>query len=245
MQNDSTVDAYEVDHYSALAETWWDTTGPFWPLHTLNALRVDYIRDRLCERMGRDAAVDVPLTGLRVLDVGCGGGILSESMARLGAAVTGIDVVEKNIGIARAHAGASGVDVTYRQQTASALAAEGAAYDVVLNMEVVEHVADLDAFMADCCALVRPGGTMFVATINRNPLAGFVAIFGAEYVLRWLPKGTHRYRMLRKPAEIVSRLEQGGLEVAGMTGVRVNPLNRSMALTRSTAINYMLVAHRA
>lgn len=244
MQHDSTVDAYEVDHYSALAETWWDTAGPFWPLHTLNALRVDYIRDRLCERLGRDAGVESPLEGLQVLDVGCGGGILSESMAKLGATVTGIDVVEKNIGIARAHARASGVDVTYRQQTASALAAEGATFDVVLNMEVVEHVADLDAFMADCCALVRPGGTMFVATINRNPLAGFVAIFGAEYVLRWLPKGTHRYRMLRKPAEILSRLERGGLAVAGTTGVRVNPLSREMALTRSTAINYMLVAHR-
>ncbi len=244
MQHDSTVDAYEVDHYSALAETWWDTAGPFWPLHTLNALRVDYIRDRLCERLGRDAGVDAPLAGLQVLDVGCGGGILSESMARLGATVTGIDVVEKNIGIARAHAKVSGVDVTYRQQTASSLAAEGAAFDVVLNMEVVEHVADLDAFMADCSALVRPGGTMFVATINRNALAWFVAIFGAEYVLRWLPRGTHRYRMLRRPDEIVSRLERGGLALDAMTGVRVNPLNRRMTLTRSTAINYMLVAHR-
>lgn len=244
MQHDRTVDAYEVDHYSALAETWWDTSGPFWPLHTLNALRVDYIRDRLCERLGRDASAQAPLSGLRVLDVGCGGGILSESMAGLGATVTGIDVVEKNVGIARAHARESGAEVEYRQQTASSLAADGAAFDVVLNMEVVEHVADLDAFVADCCALVKPGGTMFVATINRNPLAWFVAILGAEYVLRWLPRGTHRYRMLRKPREIVSRLERGGLALEDITGVRVNPLNRRMALTGMTAINYMLVAHR-
>ena len=241
-QRDRTVDDYEVGHYSALADTWWDDDGPFWPLHTLNALRVDYIRERLCERLDRDASADRPLDGLEVLDVGCGGGILSESMARLGARVTGIDVVEKNIGVARAHAQRSGLVIDYRRQPASALVDAGRRFDVVLNMEVVEHVADLDAFMADCCALVRAGGTMFVSTINRNPLAWLVAIVGAEYVLRWLPRGTHRYRMLRKPAEIRDRLADGGLGVDERVGVRVNPFTRRMTLTSLTAINYMLMA---
>lgn len=245
MQPDSTVDDYEVAHYTALAETWWDAEGPFWPLHTLNALRVVYIRDQLCAHLGREASVAAPLEGVAVLDVGCGGGILSESMARLGAQVTGIDVVEKNIGIARLHAQASGLAIDYRQQTASSLSESGAQFDVVLNMEVVEHVADLDAFMRDCNSLVRPGGSQFVATINRNPLAFMVAIFGAEYVLGWLPRGTHRYRMLRKPREIRACLERDGLSVADMTGVRVNPFTRQMALTPMTGINYMLLAHRA
>lgn len=244
LQADSTVDDYEVAHYTKLAETWWDTEGPFWPLHTLNALRVTYIRDQLCTRLRRDASDAAPLLGVTVLDVGCGGGILSESMARLGASVTGIDIVEKNIGIASLHARDAGLDIDYQQRTASSLAETGVQFDVVLNMEVVEHVADLDAFMRDCGTLVRRGGSQFVATINRNPLAWFVAIFGAEYVLRWLPRGTHRYRMLRKPGEVQACLERGGFDLVDLTGVRVNPLSRTMALTSMTAINYMLLAHK-
>ncbi|MEO1594105.1 MAG: bifunctional 2-polyprenyl-6-hydroxyphenol methylase/3-demethylubiquinol 3-O-methyltransferase UbiG [Pseudomonadota bacterium] len=244
LQPDSTVDDYEVAHYSKLAETWWDMEGPFWPLHTLNALRATYIRDQLCARLHLDATVSEPLSGVAVLDVGCGGGILSESMARMGASVTGIDIVEKNIGIASQHARDSGLTIDYQQRTVASLADTGAQFDVVLNMEVVEHVADLNAFMRDCGRLVRSGGSQFVATINRNPLAWFVAIFGAEYVLRWLPRGTHRYRMLRKPSEVRACLERDGFDLASFTGVRVNPLSRTMTLTPMTAINYMLLAHK-
>ena len=168
MQPDRTVDPYEVEHYTQLAETWWDPTGPFWPLHTLNALRVSYIREQLCSRFRLNGTDATPLKGLSVLDVGCGGGILSESIAKLGAEVAGIDVVERNIGIANRHALSSGIDIDYRQQTASELADQGTTFDIVLNMEVVEHVADVDAFMKDCCRLVGPGGSMFVATIKRS-----------------------------------------------------------------------------
>ncbi len=241
---DSTVDAREVDFYSRLAETWWDREGPFWPLHKLNALRIDYIRDHLCRHFGLDATGQQPLQGLSVLDVGCGGGILSESMARLGATVTGIDVVDKNIRIARLHADVSGLDIDYRLATAADLSSAGERYDVVLNMEVVEHVVDVEAFMRDCNSLVADKGVMFVATINRNPLAWLVAIVGAEYVLRWLPRGTHRYRMLRKPQEVTALLERGGLTVKDSVGVAANPVARTLRQTRSTLVNYMMFCAR-
>jgi len=171
MSHDSTVDEREVEFYSQMAETWWDQKGPFWPLHKLNELRSAYIIEKLCAHFERDAAAAEPLQGIRVLDVGCGGGILSESMARFGAQVTGIDVVEKNIAIATLHARQQGLPVDYRLTTASAMAATGARFDVVLNMEVVEHVADVDAFMRDCSRLTDDDGVMFVATINRSAKA--------------------------------------------------------------------------
>lgn len=242
--NAASIDPREVRYYTGLAETWWDREGPFWPLHKLNALRVRWIRDRLCEHFGRDTAAPLPLSGLTVVDVGCGGGILSESMARLGADVLGIDVVEKNIRIAEAHRRESGLEVSYRQTTAEALAAEGAAYDVVLNMEVVEHVADLPGFMKACNGLVRPGGAMFVSTINRTPLSWLFAIVGAEYVLGWLPKGTHRWSLFRKPAEIKQLLAEGTLVSRRETGVRVNPLTKRFSLQSNLLVNYMLFAAR-
>ena len=242
--NDRTVDPREVEFYSSMAATWWDRTGPFWPLHTLNELRISYIRDRLCAHFGRDAGSELPLDGLSVIDVGCGGGILAESMARLGARVTGIDVVEKNIVVARLHAAESGLDIDYRQVPASEIAAAGQQYDVVLNMEVVEHVADLNAFMNDCNRLVANGGAMFVATINRTWLAWLFAIVGAEYVLRWLPRGTHRWRLFRKPAEIRALLRQGGLEVFDSVGVAANPFARTLRQVRSTQVNYMMFCLR-
>ena len=244
MITDPTIDPREVDYYSQMAATWWDREGPFWPLHTLNELRVAYIRERLCAHFGRDATADTPLEGLRVLDVGCGGGILSESMARCGATVTGIDVVEKNIRIAQLHAGDSGLDIDYRQQTAAELAGSGARFDIVLNMEVVEHVADVGAFMRDCNRLVDEGGVMFVATINRNWLAWLFAIVGAEYVLGWLPRGTHRYSMLRTPAEVEALLGNGGLRVVDTVGVAANPFTRSLRQVRSTKVNYMMFCAR-
>ena len=244
MSRDTTIDPREVEFYTNLAATWWDREGPFWPLHRLNELRVAYIREKLCEHFGLDAKADRPLNGLRVLDVGCGGGILSESMARLGAQVTGIDVVEKNIGIASLHAADQDLALDYRVATASAIAAERDRFDVVLNMEVVEHVADVDAFMRDCCSLTGDGGVMFVATINRNPLSWLFAIVGAEYILRWLPRGTHRWSWFRKPTEIARLLADGGLTVTDSAGVAANPFNRTLRMTRSTKVNYMLFATR-
>ncbi len=245
MNTDRTVDPREVEYYTNLAATWWDTTGPFWPLHKLNALRLDYIRDHLCRRFDCDAGGAAPLAGLRVLDVGCGGGILAESMAQLGAQVTGIDVVEKNIRIAQLHAASGNLDIDYRQVTASEMADTGQVFDVVLNMEVVEHVADVEAFMRDCNRLVADGGVTFVATINRTWLAWLFAIVGAEYILRWLPRGTHRWTMFRKPAEIEALLRQGGIDVADRVGVAANPFARTLRLVGSTHVNYMMFCKRA
>jgi 2-polyprenyl-6-hydroxyphenyl methylase/3-demethylubiquinone-9 3-methyltransferase len=240
----ASVDPQEVARYGALAETWWDTTGPFWPLHRLNALRVGYIRRTLCELFDRDPGDAQPLEGLKILDIGCGGGILSESMAKLGANVHGIDVVEKNISIGRMHAAQSGLDIHYQNITVEALAQQQLSYDVVLNMEVVEHVAELPRFLGACSSLVRPGGVQIIATINRNPLSWVVAIVGAEYILGWLPKGTHQWRRFRTPDEIRQLLDVDGMEVIASTGVRVNPFNRSMTLTDFMAVNYMLVASK-
>jgi 2-polyprenyl-6-hydroxyphenyl methylase/3-demethylubiquinone-9 3-methyltransferase len=244
MSHDSTVDEREVEFYSQIAETWWDQNGPFWPLHKLNQLRSAYIIEKISGHFERDVAKAEPLHGLRVLDVGCGGGILSESMARRGAQVTGIDVVEKNIAVAALHARRQDLPIDYRLSTASALADTGARFDVVLNMEVVEHVADVDAFMQDCSRLTDDGGAMFVATINRSAKAWLFAIVGAEYILRWLPQGTHRWRMFQKPSEMVAHLERGGLSVVDAVGVAVNPFSRSLRITRSLAVNYMMFSAR-
>ena len=191
MKHDATINPDELAFYEGLAAFWWDRSGPFWPLHRLNSLRAAWILQQVCER---------PLQGLRALDIGCGGGILSESMTRIGAEATGIDVVE--------------------------------------------HVADLPAFMASCNRLTAPDGVMFVATINRTLRACLFAIVGAEYILKWLPKGTHRWREFRKPAEIISLLKQGGLELLAQSGVAVNPLNHAFSLTRNMNLNYMLMGVR-
>jgi 2-polyprenyl-6-hydroxyphenyl methylase/3-demethylubiquinone-9 3-methyltransferase len=235
------ADPREIEHFTKFAETWWDPTGPFWPLHKLNALRVDWIVSQL-KTTHANASTEAPLKGLKVLDVGCGGGILSESLARLGADVTGIDVVEKNIAIAKAHAAQQNLNIQYQLNSVEALSEGEQQFDVVFNMEVVEHVADLPGFMQACNALVKQEGSCFVATINRNWLAWFVTVFGAEYVLQWLPKGTHHYRLLRTPNEIKRLLDHDGLHLKASAGVRVNPIKRSMALCRSLRINYMLHA---
>ena len=245
MIHDTTIDAREVEFYSRMAATWWDREGPFWPLHKLNELRTAYIRGKLCRHFDRSGDTERPLEGLRVLDVGCGGGILSESMARLGAHVTGIDVVEKNIRIASLHAAQEGLDIDYRTATAAEIAATGDVFDVVLNMEVVEHVADVDAFMHDCAQLTAESGVMFVATINRTPKAWLFAIVGAEYVLRWLPRGTHRWSMFQKPGEIEGHLAAGDIAVKDAVGVAVNPFARSLHMTRSLAVNYMMFCTRS
>lgn len=241
IESAKSIDPQEGAFYERLAHAWWDTEGPFWPIHTLNALRVQYVAEQIAAHFRKPAGQDA-LNGLRVLDVGCGGGVLSESIARLGAEVVGIDVADRNLRVAGLHADRSGLEVQYGRATAEQLAAGGDRFDVVLNMEVVEHVADLEAFTAACSALVRPGGMMFIATINRTPLAWLTAVLGAEYVLRWLPRGTHHWRKLRKPEEVTALLGRGGLRVIDSTGVLVNPLSRRMRFSRFTGINYMLTA---
>lgn len=243
MNDSNSVDPREMAHYDRLAALWWDPQGPFWPLHGLNRFRVEYLALQLRRHFALGEGSQ-PLTGLRMLDIGCGGGILSESMAALGAQVTGIDPVARNIAIAEDHAAAGGLNIDYRCETIETHAAPSTGYDVVLNMEVVEHVEGVADFLTHCADVVVPGGMMFVATINRTPLAGFTAIFGAEYVLRWLPKGTHQYRKLRRPNEVREPLEMAGLSLVDQTGVAVSPLTRRFRYTRSMAVNYMMAFER-
>ncbi|TCL72613.1 bifunctional 2-polyprenyl-6-hydroxyphenol methylase/3-demethylubiquinol 3-O-methyltransferase UbiG [Rhizobium sp. BK251] len=240
----STVDQSEVDRFSAMAAEWWNPTGKFKPLHKFNPVRLAFIRDRAAENFGRDPRASRPLEGLRVLDIGCGGGLLSEPVARMGASVVGADPSEKNIGIASTHARQTGVPVDYRAVTAEQLAEAGETFDIVLNMEVVEHVADVDLFLTTCAKMVRPGGLIFIATINRTMKAAALAIFAAENILRWLPRGTHQYEKLVRPEEIEKPLSTEGLEVTDRTGVFFNPLFNEWNLSKDMDVNYMIVAKR-
>ena len=240
----TTIDQSEVDRFSAMAAEWWNPAGKFRPLHKFNPVRLAYIRERVCENFGRDPRQARPLEGLRVLDIGCGGGLLSEPVARMGASVIGADPSEKNIGIASTHAAESGVAVDYRAVSAEQLAEAGETFDVVLNMEVVEHVADVGLFMSTCAGMVRPGGLMFVATINRTLKAAALAIFAAENVLRWLPRGTHQYEKLVRPQELETPLAASGLDIIHRTGVFYNPLQDRWNLSPDMDVNYMLLARR-
>ena len=237
-----TADAAEIEKFSALAEDWWDEEGKFRPLHRLNPTRLAYVRDRLAARFGRDPLQDRPLEGLSLLDVGCGGGLLCEPLCRLGARVTGIDASEPGIEAAKRHAELSGLEIDYRHTTAEALLAEGAAFDAVVSLEVVEHVADLEAFLAAAVRLVRPGGGLALATLNRTPKSFLFAIVGAEYLLRWLPRGTHDWRRFQRPSELSALLRRNGAQVEDVTGVAYNPLNDSWQLSRDLDVNYMLFA---
>ncbi len=241
----TTIDPSQVEWFSKMAAEWWNPNGKFKPLHKFNPVRLAYIRDRICENFGRDPRSHQPLAGLRVLDIGCGGGLLSEPIARMGASVVGADPSEKNIGIASTHASESGTVVDYRAVTAEQLAQEGETFDVVLNMEVVEHVADVNLFITTCAGMVRPGGLMFVATINRTLKARALAIFAAENVLRWLPRGTHQYEKLVRPEEIETPLHRAGLEVIHRTGVFYNPLQDRWNLSPDMDVNYMLLTKRS
>jgi 2-polyprenyl-6-hydroxyphenyl methylase / 3-demethylubiquinone-9 3-methyltransferase len=209
-------------------------------------VRVRFIRDRLAARLGRDPNAAEPLRGLSILDIGCGGGLLAEPLARLGAEVTGIDAAERNIAIARRHAENAGVGVTYLPCAAEDLAAQNAQFDAVLAMEIVEHVADLDTFFRAAAGLLKPDGTMFVATLNRTVKSFAFAIVGAEYVLRWLPRGTHDWRRFLRPSELARHLRGHGLEMQEMAGVSYDPIGDSFSLGRDCAVNYMATArHRA
>ena len=237
------IDDAEVAKFSAMAAEWWDPQGPFRPLHRLNPLRLAFIRDTLAARFGRDPLGETPLDGLTLLDVGCGGGLLCEPLARLGARVTGIDASEENIAVARVHAEESGLAIDYRCVAAEELAAEGTRFDAVISMEVVEHVADVEGFLGACGSLVAPGGGLALATLNRTPKSFALAIVGAEYLLRWLPRGTHDWRKFLKPSEIAAVLRSEGLELEEASGVVYNPLNDSWRLSRKDLeVNYMIFA---
>jgi 2-polyprenyl-6-hydroxyphenyl methylase/3-demethylubiquinone-9 3-methyltransferase len=239
------VDHAEIAKFEAMADAWWDPTGKFKPLHRLNPVRVRFIRDRLAARLGRDPDAPEPLRGLAILDIGCGGGLLAEPLARLGATVTGIDAAERNIAIARRHAESVGTRVTYLPCAAEDLAQQGAQFDAVLAMEIVEHVADLDAFFKAAAALLKPDGTMVVATLNRTVKSFAFAIVGAEYVLRWLPRGTHDWRRFLRPSELARQLRGQGLELQELVGVSYDPIGDSFSLGRDCGVNYMVTArHR-
>lgn len=240
----ASVDPSEVERFSRLAAEWWNPKGKFRPLHKFNPVRLAYIRDTMVRRLNRDPRSMKPLEGLTLLDVGCGGGLLCEPMTRLGAKVTGIDPSATNIGVATTHAAQSGLTIDYRAAPAETLAEEGATFDVVLCMEVVEHVADVPAFLATVGSLVKPGGLLLVATINRTPKAFALAIVGAEYVLGWLPKGTHQYDKLVRPEEIERPLTRAGFSVVETVGVTYNPLTDIWTTARDTDVNYQVLLQR-
>ncbi|MCW5723401.1 MAG: bifunctional 2-polyprenyl-6-hydroxyphenol methylase/3-demethylubiquinol 3-O-methyltransferase UbiG [Maricaulaceae bacterium] len=239
------VDPEEVEKFSRMAAEWWDPDSKFKPLHKFNPARLSYIRDAAVGHFGLDAKADKPLKGLRLLDIGCGGGLASEPMARLGAAVTGVDAAEANIKTAMVHAREQNLAIDYRCGTAEQLLAAGEqAFDIVLNLEVVEHVADPAEFLKTCAALTRPGGLMVVGSINRTPKAFALAIVGAEWVLRWLPRGTHRFRKLVKPQEVSAALAQAGMTAEAPAGVVYNPLRDAFALSGDASVNYLMLARK-
>jgi 2-polyprenyl-6-hydroxyphenyl methylase / 3-demethylubiquinone-9 3-methyltransferase len=240
----SSVDHTEIERFSRYAASWWDTRGPMAALHKFNPVRLGYVRDQVAANFQRDPKKLGCLKGLRLLDIGCGGGILSEPLARLGAEMVGADPSADNIAVARTHAEAAGVAVDYRVTTAEELAAAKERFDVVLAMEVVEHVADVDAFVATCTMMVKPGGLMIAATLNRTLKSFALAIIGAEYVLRWLPRGTHQWDKFVTPVELEDAIEQNGLQVAGERGVIYNPFADRWQLSSDMDVNYMLVARR-
>jgi 2-polyprenyl-6-hydroxyphenyl methylase/3-demethylubiquinone-9 3-methyltransferase len=241
----ASVDADEVARFSALAATWWDPKGPFAPLHRFNPTRLGFIRDCAAERFGRDPRAGAAFAGLTLLDIGCGGGLLSEPMTRLGFKVVGVDASVKNIGTASTHAREQGLEIDYRAATAEALLAEGAGpFDVVLNMEVIEHVADPGAYLRACAELIAPGGLMIVATLNRTAKALLLAKIGAEYVLGWLPRGTHDWRKFLKPDEIRGFLEGSPVVVQGPYGVSYNPLMDRWSISNDSDVNYMMLVSK-
>jgi 2-polyprenyl-6-hydroxyphenyl methylase/3-demethylubiquinone-9 3-methyltransferase len=237
-----TVDPDEVARFSAMAAEWWDPVGKFRPLHKFNPTRLGFVKERVAARYGRDPKGMRPFESLRFLDIGCGGGLLTEPMCRLGATMVGADASEKNIATASVHAVEQDLAIDYRATTAEALAAAGERFDVILNMEVIEHVADRDAFLACCAEMLKPGGIMFVATLNRTLKALGLAVIGAEYILRWLPVGTHDWSKFVTPDEMKAGLAAAGLNVAEIAGVAYNPLLDTWSLSRDTGVNYMVLA---
>ena len=241
----ASIDDTEIARFESVAAEWWDSDGKFRPLHRMNPTRIGYIRDALCRHFGRTVGDATPLDGLSIADVGCGGGLLCEPMARLGARVTGVDAGAEAVSIARLHADQMGLEIDYRQATAEALAEEGAKYDAVLALEIVEHVADIDAFLAAVSALVRPGGVLIMSTLNRTAKSFGLAIVGAEYLLRWVPRGTHDWRKFVRPSELASGLRSHGIDVDDVRGMVFNPLDGTWSLSdRDLDVNYLLAGRK-
>ena len=238
----STVDTAEVERFAAIAPEWWNENGAFRPLHRLNPARIEYIRDRLAAHFDRDVKSRAPFAGLGLLDIGCGGGLLCEPMARLGFAVSGIDADATALTVARDHAHAQGLGIDYRDDDADDLAARDRRFDAVLALEVVEHAADAALFVATAASLVKPGGALILSTINRTPKAYAAAIIGAEYLLRWLPRGTHEYRKFRRPSELARDLRQAGLMVGDITGLGYDPWRDRWHQSSDLGVNYLLFA---
>lgn len=239
----NTVDPAEVAKFQAMAAEWWDTEGKFKPLHMMNPVRLDYITRQIAAEFGRDLAAPRPFAGLRLLDIGCGGGLLSEPMARLGADVVGADAAEGNIPVARLHAGEAGLAIDYRHTTAEALAAAGEGFDVVLAMEIVEHVADPQGFVTTCRGLLRPGGVLIMSTLNRTAKSFLAAIVGAEWVMHWLPRGTHDWARFIRPDELCALMRTAGLDPVDRKGMVFNPVGWHWSLSdRDLSVNYVATA---
>ncbi|NNE57533.1 MAG: bifunctional 2-polyprenyl-6-hydroxyphenol methylase/3-demethylubiquinol 3-O-methyltransferase UbiG [Hellea sp.] len=240
------VDPKEMESFARMAADWWNPSGKFKPLHIMNVFRIDFIKQTLCEHFSRDPDKDLPLTGLRILDIGCGGGLLCEPLTRLGAKLTGVDALKNNLKTAKTHAQQMGLDIDYRHGTIEQLVSSGEqAFDAVLNMEVIEHVANPPDFIKDCGAMVREGGLMICSTINQTFKAFAFAIVGAEYVLRWLPRGTHQFEKLVKPKDLHQWIKDAGLSPEPSVGMSLNPLTERWSYSEDLSINYVTVARRA
>ncbi len=245
MERTTTIDATEVAKFEAMAADWWDPTGKFKPLHQMNPCRLDYITRQIAAEFDRDLKADKPFSGLRLLDIGCGGGLLSEPMARLGADVVGADAAEGNIPVARIHAEGQGLEIDYRHTTAEALADAGETFDVVLAMEIVEHVADPAAFVGVCQSLLRPGGLLVMSTLNKTAKSYALAIVGAEYVLGWLPKGTHDWTRFIAPDDLSRMMTDAGLDQMDRKGFVYNPISARWRISENDlAVNYVMAAIR-
>lgn len=244
--NRRTVDENDLAQFEQLGAKWWDESGPMKPLHRLNPVRLDYIRRAACAHFGLDAEKLGALSGLSAADIGCGGGIVAEPLARMGAQVTGVDAGAENIAAARAHAEISGLTIDYRATTAEELVESGAQFDIVTALEVVEHVADTDLFLASCAALVRPGGLLIVSTLNRTAKSFILGIGMAEYVLRWLPAGTHDWRKFMKPSEVAAPLMTAGMDVTDITGLIYDPIRSKFRLSETDLdVNYLMTTVRS
>jgi 2-polyprenyl-6-hydroxyphenyl methylase/3-demethylubiquinone-9 3-methyltransferase len=246
MTRTSTIDPEEIAKFEAMAADWWDTEGKFKPLHMLNPCRLEYITKQISAETGRDLTQSKPFKGLRILDIGCGGGLLSEPMARLGATVVGADAAERNIPVAQIHAEQSGLEIDYRFTTAEAMAEAGEQFDIVLNMEVVEHVADPLAFLTACQELLKPNGMMICSTLNRNPKSYLFAIIGAEHIMRWLPKGTHEWDKFITPDELFELIKNANLTPVDRQGFVFNFLMRSWSVSpKDLSVNYVTTSIKA
>jgi 2-polyprenyl-6-hydroxyphenyl methylase/3-demethylubiquinone-9 3-methyltransferase len=238
------LDPAEVEKFSKIAAEWWNPKGKFAVLHVFNPVRLAYIKEQVTARFARDPYQRRPFEGLRFLDIGCGGGLLTEPMARLGAEITGIDPSQKNISTASVHAAEQDLAIDYRAMTAEELAARAETFDVILNMEVIEHVANPQAFVQTCASLLKPHGLIFIATLNRTLKSFGLAIVGAEYILGWLPKGTHQWEKFITPEELESWLDANGLKRLDRTGVTYSPFTGEWRRARDMDVNYMLVAQK-